>query len=144
MRPLLFAYPLSMVFTVLYCAVHYFVDVLAGWGYVLATFALVDVIERWRQHNIGVTDRGRHRHQTRRIPGYHRRVVLTGLRSLSPLLAAGVGHHANQALADHAPQCRDPGLEAALLHQSEERPRSAPEWGGKALRPGKTTTNRGS
>jgi hypothetical protein len=68
-RPLLFAYPLAMMFTVLYCAEHYLVDVVAGWGYVLATFALVGVAERWWQHNIDATDRARHRHHTRRIPG---------------------------------------------------------------------------
>ncbi len=87
-RPLLFAYPLAMTFTVLYCGEHYVVDVLAGWGYVLATFALVGVVERWWQHNIGITDRGRHHRQTRRIPGHHHRVVLTGRRSLSPVPAS--------------------------------------------------------
>lgn len=76
-RPLLFAYPLAMMFTVLYCAEHYLVDVLAGWGYVLVTFALVDVLERWWRHNISIPDRGRHRRPTRRIPGHHRRVALT-------------------------------------------------------------------
>jgi len=39
MRPLLFAYPLAMVFTVPYCAVHYFVDVLAGFA--LAAMAVL-------------------------------------------------------------------------------------------------------
>lgn len=67
-RPLLFAYPLAMMLTVLYCAEHYLIDVLAGWGYVLATFALVGVVERGWQHNIGATDRGRHRRHTRRLP----------------------------------------------------------------------------
>jgi len=89
-RPLLFAYPLAMVFTVLYCAEHYLVDVLAGWTYVLATFALVGVAERRWEDNIDATDRARHRHHTRRIPGHHRRAVLTGSRSLSPVLAVGV------------------------------------------------------
>ncbi|MGB7798524.1 MAG: phosphatase PAP2 family protein [Pseudonocardiaceae bacterium] len=68
-RPLLFSYPLAMMFTVLYCGEHYFVDVLAGWGYVLATFALVGVGERWWQRNIDVTDQGRHRRQPRRSYG---------------------------------------------------------------------------
>ena len=76
-RPLLFSYPLAMMFTVLYCGEHYFVDVLAGWGYVLATFALVGVGERWWQRNIDVTDQGRHRRQPRRSYGHHRRAVLT-------------------------------------------------------------------
>jgi hypothetical protein len=80
------AYLLAM-FTVLYCAEHYLIDVLAGWGYVLATFALVGVGERW-WHHIGDTDRARHDRQTRRIPGHHRRAVPTGPRSLSPVLAA--------------------------------------------------------
>jgi hypothetical protein len=65
-RPLLFAYPLAMMVTVLYCAEHYLVDVLAGWTYVLATFALVGAVERWWRHNVDVTDRGRHRLQARR------------------------------------------------------------------------------
>jgi hypothetical protein len=86
-RPLLFAYPLVMMFTVLYCGEHYLIDVLAGWGYVLATFALVGVVERWWRPKIGITDPGRHRRRTRRVPGHHRRVVLTGSRSLSPVLA---------------------------------------------------------
>ena len=85
--PLLFTYPLAMMFTVLYCGEHYLVDVLAGWGYVLATFALVGFVEQWWQHTIGVTDRGRHHYPTHRIPGHHRRVTLTGPRSLSPVLA---------------------------------------------------------
>jgi hypothetical protein len=108
-RPLLFAYPLAMMFTVLYCAEHYIIDVLAGWGYVLATFALVGIAEQWWRHNIGVTDRGRHHRQPRRIPDHHRRAVLTGPRSLSPALATGVGPHTDQVLADHAPECGDPG-----------------------------------
>ncbi|MBV8993771.1 MAG: phosphatase PAP2 family protein, partial [Pseudonocardiales bacterium] len=87
-RLLLVAYPLAMMFTVLYCAEHYLIDVLAGWGYVLATFALVGVVERWWQHDIGHTDRARHHRQTRRTPGHHRRAVPTGPRSLSPVLAA--------------------------------------------------------
>jgi hypothetical protein len=65
-RPLVFAYPLAMMFTVIYCAEHYLVDVLAGWTYVLATFTLVGVVERWWQHNIDVTDQGCHRLQARR------------------------------------------------------------------------------
>jgi membrane-associated phospholipid phosphatase len=68
-RALLFAYPLVMMFTVLYCGEHYLADVLAGWGYVLATFALVGVVERWWQHTIGIIDQGRHRRRTRRVPG---------------------------------------------------------------------------
>jgi membrane-associated phospholipid phosphatase len=107
-RPLLFAYPLAMMFTVLYCGEHYLVDVLAGWTYVLATFALVGVVEQWWQHKIGVTDRGRHRHQARHIPGHHRRAVKTGPR-LTPVLAAGVGHHAAQVLGDHGPECGNTG-----------------------------------
>jgi hypothetical protein len=93
-RLLLLAYPLAMMFTVLYCAEHYLVDVLAGWGYVLVTLVVIGIGERWWQHNIGLTDPGRHRRQPRRTPGHHRR-VLTGPPSLSPVLAAGVGHPAD-------------------------------------------------
>lgn len=93
-RLLLLAYPLAMMFTVLYCAEHYLVDVLAGWGYVLVTLVLVGIGERWWQHNIGLTDPGRHCRQPRRTPGHHRR-VLTGPPSLSPVLVAGVGHPAD-------------------------------------------------
>lgn len=115
-RLLLFAYPLAMMFTVLYCGEHYLVDVLAGWGYVLATFALVDVAERWWQHNLAVTDRGRHRRRTRRSPGHRRGVVLAGSRTSAPVLAAGAGHHADRVLADHAPEYGDPGPAVALMH----------------------------
>jgi hypothetical protein len=127
-RPLLFAYPLAMMFTVLYCAEHYLVDVLAGWGYVLATFALVGVAERWWEQNIDATDRARHRHPTRRIPGHHRRAVLTGPRSLSPALPVGVGPFADQTLADHAPECGDSrirsGTVALRRRASSPRPRA--------------------
>lgn len=115
-RLLLFAYPLAMMFTVLYCGEHYLVDVLAGWGYVLATFALVDVAERWWQHHLAVTDRGRHRRRTRRSPGHRRGVVLPGSRRSAPVLAAGAGHHADQVLADRAPEYGDPGPAVALMH----------------------------
>lgn len=114
-RPLLFTYPLVMMFTVLYCAEHYIIDVLAGWGYVLATFALVGIAEQWWQHNISVTDRGRHHRQPHRIPDHHRHAVLTGPRSLSPVLATGVGHHADQVLDGHAPECSDPGTRSGTV-----------------------------
>ena len=97
-RPLLFAYPLAMMFTVLYCGEHYVVDVLAGWSYVVATFALVGLAERRWPQKIGVTDRGRHRRQARRIPDHRRRAALTDPRSLSSRASA----HVRATTATHA------------------------------------------
>ncbi|MGH3833535.1 MAG: phosphatase PAP2 family protein [Pseudonocardiaceae bacterium] len=128
-RPPLFAYPLMMMFTVLYCAEHYLIDVLAGWGYVLVTFTLVGVIERWWRHNTGIPDRGRHRRQTRRIPDHHSRVALTVPRSLSPVLPAGVDHHADQVLADHAPACGAPRARSGTV--AVRRKASPPRPDGK-------------
>lgn len=45
--PLLLAYPVAMAFTLVYTGEHYIVDVLVGWGYVGATFAVVGAAERW-------------------------------------------------------------------------------------------------
>lgn len=107
-RPLLFTYPLAMMFTVLYCAEHYIIDVLAGWGYVLATFALVGIAEQGWQHTISVPDRGRHHHHPHRIPDHHPHAVPTSPRSLSPVLATGMGHPADQMLDGHPPECSHP------------------------------------
>ncbi|GAA0800775.1 phosphatase PAP2 family protein [Spirilliplanes yamanashiensis] len=50
--PLLLAYPLAMTFTLVYSGEHYIIDVLVGWAYVGAVFALVSAGERWwaRRH----------------------------------------------------------------------------------------------
>lgn len=45
--PLLLAYPLAMTFTLVYTGEHYVIDVLVGWAYVGATFAVVGLAERW-------------------------------------------------------------------------------------------------
>jgi membrane-associated phospholipid phosphatase len=45
--PLLLAYPLAMTFTLVYSGEHWVIDVLVGWLYVAATFALVAYGERW-------------------------------------------------------------------------------------------------
>jgi membrane-associated phospholipid phosphatase len=45
--PVLLAYPLAMTFTLVYTGEHYVIDVLVGWLYVAATFALVGLGERW-------------------------------------------------------------------------------------------------
>jgi membrane-associated phospholipid phosphatase len=138
-RLLLLAYPLAMMFTVLYCAEHYLVDVLAGWGYVLATFGLVGFVERRRQHDTGVTEQGRHRRHTRLISGNPRRVPLAAHPSLSPLLVAGVGQHMGQVLTGHPTRNSQPGAVggaaasrrmAAPLHCKAERHGSqVPELG---------------
>ena len=107
-RPLLLAYPLAMMFTVLYCAEHYVVDVLAGWAYVLAAFWLMGFVERRWQHNAGVTERGRHRRHTRRITSYPRPAPLTAPPSLSPVLVTSVGYHAIRVLAGHPSRYRQP------------------------------------
>ena len=108
-RLLLFAYPLTMMFTVLYCAEHYVVDVLAGWGYVLATCGLVGFVERRWQHNTGVSERGRHRRHTRCFPGYPRRAPLTAPASSSPVPAGGVVDHKDRQLAGNPPRYSQPG-----------------------------------
>ncbi|WP_442875186.1 phosphatase PAP2 family protein [Actinoplanes sp. NBC_00393] len=46
--PLLFAYPLSMTFTLVYTAEHWVIDVLVGWLYVGLVFIVVGLAERWR------------------------------------------------------------------------------------------------
>jgi len=45
--PVLLAYPLAMTFTLVYSGEHYVIDVLVGWLYVAATFALVGLAERF-------------------------------------------------------------------------------------------------
>ncbi|MEU4421420.1 phosphatase PAP2 family protein [Actinoplanes sp. NPDC024001] len=45
--PLLFAYPLSMTFTLVYTAEHWVIDVLVGWAYVGLVFLVVGLAERW-------------------------------------------------------------------------------------------------
>ncbi|HEX6970206.1 MAG TPA: phosphatase PAP2 family protein [Micromonosporaceae bacterium] len=51
-RLVLLTYPLAMTFTLLYAAEHYFIDVLIGWVYAVATFVVVGAAERawaaWR------------------------------------------------------------------------------------------------
>ena len=44
--PVLLAYPLAMTFTLVYSGEHYVIDVLVGWAYVAAVFAVVGVAER--------------------------------------------------------------------------------------------------
>lgn len=54
--PVLLAYPAAMLFTLVYSAEHYVVDVLVGWAYVGLTFLLVGLAERWwrrRRSQIG-------------------------------------------------------------------------------------------
>jgi hypothetical protein len=45
--PLLFAYPLSMTFTLVYTAEHWVIDVLVGWAYVGLVFVITGLAERW-------------------------------------------------------------------------------------------------
>ncbi|NUS72656.1 MAG: phosphatase PAP2 family protein [Corynebacteriales bacterium] len=45
--PLLFAYPLSMTFTLVYTGDHYIIDVLVAWTYVALAFIIVGATERW-------------------------------------------------------------------------------------------------
>jgi membrane-associated phospholipid phosphatase len=45
--PLLVAYPLAMAFTLVYSGEHYVIDILVGWGYVVAIFVAVGLAERW-------------------------------------------------------------------------------------------------
>ena len=40
LRPVLFLYPLAMAFTLVYAGEHYFVDVLAGWGFVASILTI--------------------------------------------------------------------------------------------------------
>lgn len=44
---ILLLYPLAMTFTLVYSGEHYVIDVFVGWAYVLGTFALVSIAERW-------------------------------------------------------------------------------------------------
>lgn len=44
---ILLLYPLAMTFTLVYSGEHYIIDVLIGWAYVLGTFAIVGLVERW-------------------------------------------------------------------------------------------------
>ncbi len=45
--PLLLAYPLAMVFTLVYSGEHFVIDMMAGWLYVGVTYLVVGVAEQW-------------------------------------------------------------------------------------------------
>ncbi|WP_430784016.1 phosphatase PAP2 family protein [Actinoplanes sp. G11-F43] len=51
--PVLFAYPLSMTFTLVYTAEHWVIDVLVGWAYVGVVFLVVGLGERWWERRSG-------------------------------------------------------------------------------------------
>ena len=51
--PLLALYPLVMTFSLVYSGEHYIIDVLVGWSYVILTFTVVWLGERWLQKRRG-------------------------------------------------------------------------------------------
>jgi hypothetical protein len=49
----------AMTFTLMYSGEHYFIDVLVGWGYVVAIFVVVGLGEAWwRNRRAAVLARG--------------------------------------------------------------------------------------